>query len=69
MANPIAQQDEDGRDDNCKTGTASMEGPDCGGGSGDEGEKEAGAEPVNDAGIRRVEVGGSVGDGREGEPL
>ena len=46
-----------------------MEGPDCSWRGDDEGEEEAGGQPIDDAGICGVEVCGGIGDGREGEPL
>lgn len=46
-----------------------MEGPDCSRSGCDEGEKEAGRQPIYDARICRVEVCGGIGDGGEGEPL
>ena len=46
-----------------------MQSPDCSRGGGDEGEEEAGGEPIDDAGICGVKVCGGVGDGGEGEPL
>ena len=46
-----------------------MQSPDRSRGGGDKGEEKARRKPVDDAGICRVEVGGGVGDGGEGEPL
>ena len=35
----------------------------------DEGEEEAGGEPIDDAGVCGIEVSRGVGDSGEGEPL
>lgn len=46
-----------------------MECPDCSWSGHDEGEEEAGGQPIDDARIGRVEVCGGIGDCGEGEPL
>ena len=69
VADPVAEEDEEGGGDNCEAGTAGVEGPDCCGGGDHEGEEETGAEPVDDAGVCGEEIGGCVGDGGVGKPL
>ena len=69
IADPIAEQDEHGGDDDCKTRTAGVECPDCGRSSDEEGEEEAGTEPVGYAGACGEESGRCIGDGGVGEPL
>ena len=46
-----------------------MEGPDCSWRGCDEGEKEAGRQPIDDARVCRVEVCSGIGNGGEREPL
>ena len=69
VADPVAEKDEEGGGDDCEAGAAGVEGPDCCGGGDYEGEEETGAEPVDDAGVCREEIGCCVGDGGVREPL
>ena len=46
-----------------------MQSPDCCWGGNDESEEESSGEPINDAGVCRVEICGGVGNSGEGEPL
>ena len=69
VADPVAEEDEEGGGDDCEAGTAGVEGPDCCWGGYYEGEEETGAEPVDDAGVRGEEIGCCVGDGGVRKPL
>lgn len=69
VADPVADQDEEGGGYEGEAGAAGVEGVDCKGGCDDEGEEESGAEPIDDGG-GGGEVGGRcVRDGGVGEPL
>ena len=69
VADPVAEEDEEGGGDDCEAGAAGVEGPDCCRGGDYEGEEESGAEPVDDAGVCGEEIGCCVGDGGVREPL
>lgn len=69
IADPVAEEDEEGRSDDCEAGAASVESPECCGRGDYECEEETGAEPVDYAGVCGEEIGCCVGDGGVREPL